>query len=405
MKILFKYIFALSLFCQIGYVNARQPYQATVTVNTATVTVSDPNLVDLTHDLRSEAINKFLPFYTPVSPVSIDINLRGVFALTSFAANSTTLVVVIPQTGVTQTFTGGTRDESLLLFKDFVRDAGVHHELLPAYAKYSPIDPIAGNPNSLMAQMAQADYLVGHLSPLSGCDCSWGAQPIVHQVQSGLDAGRAFSGGYDTTIVTLPLRYSFSPDLEWAFIIDAPISYIRNGGASSLITSVGFGVRVPITYDWSITSVMRGGAGGSLDLCTSGCFLTTGLTSVYNYKIYDFVLSMTNYGGYFTSTNLWLTGINFNYHLHNWIFKNGLALTSCEGLTFCNRPLNLSLSFVDSYFTGHQLYMTHYDEVGVTLITNYVNPCIEYDSLSLGFVYQFGQQGYNGYYVNCVYQF
>jgi len=391
--------------CPFILLQAKQPYQATVMVGPASATISDPNLVDLTNDLKTTSLELLIPFYTPVTPVSIDINIRGILALTSFAANSTTLVVTLPQAGTVQTFTGATREDSLHLFKDFIRDGGSHHQLLHAYAKYSPIDPIAGNPNSLMSQMAQCDYLIGHLSPLSGCDCSWSAQPIVHQFQVGSSYTRGFSKGFDTTSLTLPLRYSYSPDLNWAFIVDAPLTYIRNGGASSVFTSIGFGLRVPITANWSLTPTLRGGGGGTLDLCTSGAFVSVGLNSVFNYKIYDYVLSMTNYAGYYSSTNLWLTGVNFNYHLHNYIFKNGLSVTSCKGFTLCDRPLNFSVTFVDSCFTREQLYIKHYDEIGFTLFETNINPCLAYDCLSIGFTYQFGEKNYKGYNLNIDYQF
>jgi hypothetical protein len=404
-KCVMKKLLSLIIICQCAFVQARQPYQATVTVDKVSATISDPNLVDLSNDLKSTSLELLIPFYTPTTAVSINLNIRGIRALTSFASNSTFLVVSIPQAGLTQTFEGATRDESLKLFKDYIRDGGDKHRLLHAYARYSPIDPLAGNPNSLTAQMAQSDYLLGHLSPLSGCDCSYGAQPIVHQFQAGFIAGRAFSGGFDTTTVTLPSRYSYSPDLNWAFIIDAPLTYNRNGGASSLYGSLGLGLRLPVTDYWSLTPIVRMGAGGSLDLCTAGFFVSTGITSVFNYKICDYLLSMTNYAGYLTSTNLWLTGINFNYDLHNYLFKNGVSLTSCDGATLCGYPLNLSLSFIDSYFAKDRLYINHYDEVGISLISSGINPCIDYDSLSLGFSYQFGQKNYRGYYLNLIYQF
>jgi hypothetical protein len=368
-------------------------------------TVTAPNLVDFSNDLKTTALEVLLPTYTPVSPVSIDINLRGIDIATFFAANSTTLVVTSPQLELNQTFTAATRDDSIKLFKDFVRDGGRHHQLLKAYARFSPIDPIAGNPNSLMAQMAQADYLLGHLSPLAGCDCGWNAQPIVHQFQAGVTAGRAFSRNFETTIVTQPLRYSYSPNLTWAFIIDAPLTYTRNGGASNLFGSIAFGFRYPITYDWSLTAIVRGGAGGSLDLCTAGSFVSTGIDSVFNYKYRDFVFSLTNYAAYIFSTNLWLSGINFNYNLHNFVFKNGFSITSCNAYTFCNRLFNFSFSFIDTGFSRERLFMKHYDEVGISLITNYVNPCLAYDCLILGFSYQWGQKGYKGYLFNLAYQF
>lgn len=404
-RILANIVLAFILMFPGAVLQAYQPYHATIRVGLASATIADPNLVDLSRDLKTTTLELLIPFYTPTTAVAIDLDLRGIDTLMSFAENSTTLVVQIPQADTVQTFQGATRDASIQLFKDYVRDGGTHHRLLRAYARYSPIDPIAGNPNSLMAQMAQADYLVGRLSPLSGCDCSWSAQPIVHQFQTGLNVGRAFSKEFDTTIVTLPLRYSYSPNLDWAFILDAPFSYYRNGGASSVFGSIGLGLRVPMTHHWSFTSILRAGSGGSLDLCTSGSFASAGLMSVYNYKIKEFVLTMTNYAGYITSTNFWLTGINFNYHLHNYIFKNGLSLTSCQGVIVCGRTLNFGISFIDSYFAKDRLYIKHYDEIGVTLITTGLNSCLDYDCLSLGFAYQFGQKNYKGYQLNLAYQF
>ena len=345
-----KYLLTAILLYQGIHLQAHQPYQATVTVGVESGHVSDPNLVDLMRDLKETALELLIPFYTPLSPVSIDINLRGIDTLASFAAGSTTLVVAIPQTGRIETFDGGTRDASLILFKDYIRDGGHHHNLLKAYAKYSPIDPIAGNPNSLLAQMGQSDYLLGRLSPLSGCDC-WSAQPIVHQFQAGSYVGRAFSEGFDTTSITLPLRYSYSPGpFDWALILDAPLTFNANGGAYSVFSSLGVGVRIPLTSMWAVTPIVRFGAGGSLDLCTAGDFLSAGLNSVLNFKVCNHVLSMTNFAGYYSSCNLWLSGVNFNYHLHNYILKNGLTITSCEGIEVCNRPIYYSLYFVDSDF-------------------------------------------------------
>lgn len=396
--------FCVLLFLR-NFSEAREPYHVTVQVAAESETLSAPNLVDLSRELRSDHLQALFQFYTPTSFAGLDFNIRGIEAIAFFPAGSSTLVVAIPDTDTVRTFSGATRDDSLLLFKDFIRDGGDHHRLLKAYARHSPIDPIAGNPISLMAQMAQADYLLGHLSPLSGCDCSWSAQPIVHQYQVGTYVTRAFAKPFETTSVTLPLRYSYAPDLKWAFILDAPFTYNRNGGASSVFGSLGVALRMPITHNWALTPIFRTGAGGSLDLCTSGSFALFGLNSVYNYKIKDFVLSMTNYVGYSTSVNLWLTGVNFNYNLHNYIFKNGLSLTSCEGFAFCSKPINFSLSFVDSYFAREHLYIRHFDEIGFSLFTTCLNPCLNYDCLSVGFAYQWGEKEYQAFQFSTVYQF
>lgn len=402
-KISSLFIFLLTLTPFVSDLEAREPYRVTITVGPDTASVSDPNLVDLKRDLRTKAIEELIPIYSSTSAVGFDFNLRGILAGASFAINSTTLVVTIPQAGTSVAFAGATRDESMALFKEYLRDGGAHHRLLRAYAKYSPIDPIAGNPNSLMAKMAESDCRLGNLYPLSGCNCL--SQPVSHLFQARVDFGRAFSKGFDTTAFHFPLCYSYSPRRTWAFIVDLPLTYNRNGGASSLFSSFGVGLRYPVNACWTLVPVARFGAGGTLDLCTSGSFLSTGLTSVYNMKKGNFVLGITNYASYISSTNLWLTGINFNYNLHEVVFKNGLSITTCKGIKLCGRLLNFQVMFEDTCFTRDKLYIMHYDEVFISLIANRINPCLNYDLIEFGVSYQFGEKDYEGYFINLRYQF
>lgn len=383
---------------------AREPYHAKVTVEGVSQRVSDPNLLDLTRSLKTTSLELLIPLYTPTSPVSIGINLRGILAETSFAANSNTLNVIIPQANISTSFTGSTRDESLKLFKEFIRDGGNRHHLLKAYQRYSPIDPIAGNPNSLLALMGQADYLLGRLTPLAGCDCG-SAQPIPHLFEVNAQFTRGFSKGFETTAVSAPLRYSYSPYGDWAFILDAPFTYLRNGGASSLTGSIGLGFRLPLFTQWSLTPIFRLGSGGSLDLCTAGNFASFGIDSNYDLPLGAYVLSMTNYAGYVTSANFWLSGINFNYRLQTYLFKNGLTLASCEGFTLWERPFNFNLYVIDTAFSKKRLFISHYDEVGISVNTSYLNRCLEYDLLSVGLSYTFGEQSYHGWTLTASYQF
>lgn len=404
-NILFSFLI-ISTFLLMETLEARQPYRARATVGVDSVFVTDPNVNSLMKDLKTASLEQLLPIYTPTSAISIDINLRGIGVITAFAANSTTLTLDIPQIGISTSFTGTTRDDSVTLMKDFLKNAANDNpKFFKAFARYSPIDPIAGNPNSLMAAMAQGDYLFGNLSPLSGCDCCWSAQSIRHQFQVGLNVARGLTETFETTSINIPLRYSYSPDRKHAFIIDMPQTLNKYDGAYSLAGSLGFGFRIPITHQWSLTPTLRFGLGGSADLESGGTFFATGIVSNYNYAFCEYVLSVTNQATYFTSTPLHLGGINCDYHLHNFVFKNGIALTSCQGIEFCCRIFNCKLTFIDSAFVGDSLYMEHYDEIGVSLITYPMNRCIDYDCLSLGIAYQFGQKNYRGYNINAVYQF
>lgn len=399
-----KRAFFLSVLAFAG-LTAHEPYHARVTVEDVSATVSAPNLVDLNRSLKSSSIQELIPIYTPTSEVAFGINLRGILAQTSFAANSTTLVVNIPQANITTSFTGSTRDESLQLFRESIRNGGNKVRLLKAYRRYSPIDPVAGNPNSLLALMGQADYNLGKLYPEAGCDCSCGLQPITHLFQASMDISRGFSKGYDTTAVALPIRYSYSPTGNWAFYLDAPFTYLRNGGASSIAGSVGFGLQWQATSNWVLAPTFRLGSSGSLDLCTSGNFASAGFLSRYDFTFSPFVLSMTNYAGYTTSCNFWLSGINFNYRFQTYQFKNGLSLTSCDGFTLCDRELKYSVFFVDTAFTKSHLYIQHYDEVGASLFATGINPCLDYDCLTFAASYLFGEKSYKGVRINIGYQF
>jgi hypothetical protein len=86
---------------------AREPYDAGINVDGINESVDAPNLFDLMNDLKEVALEELFPLYSPASAVSINFNFRGIASLSSFAAGSTTLNVVIPQAGITESFTGG----------------------------------------------------------------------------------------------------------------------------------------------------------------------------------------------------------------------------------------------------------------------------------------------------------
>ncbi|MCB1213066.1 MAG: hypothetical protein KDK40_02085 [Chlamydiia bacterium] len=406
-KCLSPLLLVLSLCLWIGEgLSAREPYRVQLLVGVESALVDAPNLVDLKRDLTTAAIQELIPIYTPTTLLNLNIDLRGLNLIGSFAANSTTLNVEFPNLGISASFTGSTRDESWALFRDYIRDAGARSKLLKAYARYSPIDIIAGNPNSLMALMADADYLLSGYEQLGECHTSCGrAHCGVSQYQVKAGFLRGFSQGYDTSSFSLPLRYSFSPNRKIDLLWDLPITYNRNGGASSLAASMGSGIRYHVNDRWNLTSLLRLGVGGSLDLCTSGGFLSGGVNSAYDYPTGFGRLSIVNYVGYTHSIDLWLTGINFNYHIHEWIFKNGLIFETPDTFSLFHRNFRLSLIFTDTLFTGDKLYIEHYDEVGVRVTMNSCLNGRKRSCLAWGVNYQFGEKKYHGYSVNLLYQF
>jgi hypothetical protein len=72
---------------------------------------------------------------------------------------------------------------------------------------------------------------------------------------------------------------------------------------------------------------------------------------------------------------------------------------------FLRQGGNFNLFFEDTAFTKDRLYMMHYDEVGASLIITGLNRRLCWDSMILGFSYQFGERDYEGYRFNFLYQF
>lgn len=400
-------VWAIALIPLLNQLEAKDPYKATYTVGTASDSVSTTNIIDLAKDLATAEIQKKIPSYTSTSAISIDLNLRGLDATASYPASSTVLTVQIPQEGVSMTFSGSTREESNRLFEEYYLTGG--HNLSDwrkIYAEETPIDPIAGNPNSLLALMAQADYNLGRLDLQSGCfECSWSSQAVNNQFQLGVSVGKAMINGWDTIVITAPFRYSYSSCSRWALIFDLPITFLDNGSAWSVDGSVALGLRIPVIYTWTLTPEVRWGLGGSLSLATLGSFIDAGVNSNVNIPISNFVLGITNFAGYYGTIPLNWGGIRFNYELTNAILKNGIRLTTCNELCICNIPFNFDFTFTDSLFLGDKLYIEHYDEVGFSVICNRLNSLVKRDSLIFGASYQFGEKGYNAYTGSVAYQF
>jgi hypothetical protein len=104
------------------------------------------------------SLKEIFPDYDPNSGVVALLNVRGIRGILSYEPNSTELRLAFPELGLDVRFPGGSREESQELLeewlkglseiKDFATTAQLK-TLLQAVVKYSPVEPVAGNPNSL----------------------------------------------------------------------------------------------------------------------------------------------------------------------------------------------------------------------------------------------------------------
>ena len=179
---------------------------------TQTGSKSFKKIDDLVNSLDNNGLRSIVPSYTNTSAASAVLSVRGLPATATYAANSTTLRFQVPSLNIDLSFTGATRDQSQDRFFEFLKGkgSGIVSDLLKGLAAKTPLDPVAGNPNSLMAQMAGASFsqgLGGGAAPGSttvAVDAKDGSQ-----VRFGLGArfGRYNQGDFKSQTFTVPLSF------------------------------------------------------------------------------------------------------------------------------------------------------------------------------------------------------
>ena len=142
----------------------RDLFVSVTTVGTQTEISGTNSLTALGELFDDESLEAlFGSAYDPgVSEVRAEVDLRGVAARIYYAENSSALVISVPSADFTRTFTGDDRDASEEALQEWLDgngdqsttdSQGALTTLLKEFVAASPVDPVAGNPNSLQSRM------------------------------------------------------------------------------------------------------------------------------------------------------------------------------------------------------------------------------------------------------------
>lgn len=155
-----------------------QVFISTVTVtesgSSTTETVSFSKAEDALTLYDPDTLDARFPTYDDTtgseSGINSNLNYRGLPILVTMQENQTSLTFTIDRLGITQTFNGATRDESAEQFYDFlISDGGsLLSRIQQELARVSPVDPIAGNPNSMQSRVISSLGAAGGFSSGSG---------------------------------------------------------------------------------------------------------------------------------------------------------------------------------------------------------------------------------------------
>lgn len=349
--------------------------------------------------------------YSETDAISAKLGFRGLPINLFYAAGSNTLILNIPSIGVSETFTGTDRDKSVDALTDWLKKDGgsTVEKMMKELARVSPVDPIAGNPNSMMSLSVANDFSNGFMNVATKqnsntlSNTTSGNNIIIAPTYSSLNIGDAKSDSY-----SLPLSYSFNFDRDSRenITLSLPLTYIEVDGAQSGSLGLGLAYSKPVTKDWILTPAIGYGVAGSIDLGALAQVVSASLTSSYSWDLpANYTLSMGNMVGYYATVKLIEHDYAYNPGIQNIVYRNALMLNIPTTNIINNTSLEIFA--IDTRYTGTALFMEEYQEYGLSYGYDSVNVNVLSDSddysirrsLKVGYSYLNSSKG-NGFKVN-----
>lgn len=359
--------FATDLFTVTGTV-----YQADGVTVRQTNSVGINSALDAVDKLKLSGFQSLASSYTDTSIATGQLDFRGLPMVLSFPTTGATLNFTVASLGVNQTFSGATRDASLEQFKDFLKKDGgaILNAIMKKLAEVSPVDPIAGNPNSLQSQMVAGDFDRNFTSHSSNIKAAQTTTTTPNLIGLGLRFGSYDMNGRQSNSYTIPLSYTVRNDLDprRQLNISAPLTYteVEGGKVYSFNPSVSY--RIPMNDNWALTPAIGYGLTGSVELASLGQIVSGSLTSSYVINRDGYDIAIGNMVGYYQTLKAQAGDFSYDPGIKNTIFRNGVMLS--QPVNAFGKGMSIEYSLIDTRFTGDALYTTGYDEIGITLGTN-----------------------------------
>ncbi|NMG74260.1 hypothetical protein [Aromatoleum diolicum] len=368
-------------------------FNISATVGSLTNSAGLTTASDTFDSLTQSELNALIPTYTGTEIASVDIDFRGLALTVAYPiTGAPDLVLNIPSLGISRTFVGSTREESRRLLRDFFKDGSMLGRIMRELAQVSPVDPMAGNPNSLQARMItgafernfrrQVSRIKGERDTRSALrneplrfaanqqrDTMTDGVAASARRSSSVDVGATVSAfrqeGLGTASVDVPLGYAFPPDPGRPFSLNADLQVSDTEGAASYGADIGAAYRFDLNERWFLAPSANLGIVASEDLGSLGTVASAALTSAY--LLYDggYSLWMGNAINYSRTLHTSIAGYSFDSKIENVVFVNGLLLSTPLPALGANYSIEYSLT--DIRYTGTELYNNYYDEIGVAL--------------------------------------
>lgn len=336
---------------------------------------------DLEEYLNPADIQAFLgTFYSQITRVSGVFDIQGATVVAGYGQNSPTLsvsfvsprngAVVLDNNGAACSFNyaGTTRDDSFAQFdadvedEDSVNSRRLFQCLARSRARFSPVDPLVGNPHSLQGNLVRSalDFTDGDSLVEQGDGANSAGDPwIIGGAFSSGSAGRFNLTRIDARVAK---GWRVFEGNRARLKVDLPFSYTRIKGAQSFTGQIGLSLEVPVKPNWSIEPRVAYGIAASVDQGSVGHMVQTSVASRYVIdKVGRGKILIGNMAGY--SFTLKTPGdIDLNPDIKNWVFRNGVAYELPLKFRMADRNTSLRASYAFTNFAGDKLYNNHFHE-------------------------------------------
>ncbi len=366
-------------------------FSITLTQGGNTVTKGFTSVMDIFDQYENGSLNTILAGYDKNQAANGVLDFRGIRMELDYSVTGTGagLTFKVPAIDIDLVFDGTTQEQAFDAFKKYLKSnqSDLLTKILKESVSHTPYDAVAGNPSSLMAQMTDSAFSnptlnvteqalaskqkggFVFLSPLAG----------VHKIKGKDNTEKT------ATTLNLPLGYVFKFNNNWAWGIDMPLSYIDLDGSVAYSAQLGLSLQIPLYKDkWFLTASGRVGATASEDSLSGGVLYMASVTSSYTFDVAKTAVTVINMYGHIQDYTLDVKGYDIEYGLKNDVFKNGLAIKQKLG-----KKNALTVFGYDTRFTGSDLYIDAYDEVGLKF-TRYFSAGSFFTGIDMTASYTFG---------------
>ena len=108
--------------------------------------------------------------------------------------------------------------------------------LLQEFSEFSPVDPVAGNPNSLESRMFDGDFELGGMGPFLG-NFPLGDEDIPNLVKVDFNFGHFAAGPYGGQTYELDLAYAWNPGRRFSVLTD--LAFMFSVDVGEALTGLG----------------------------------------------------------------------------------------------------------------------------------------------------------------------